>query len=80
MYVKPHKKPTKSQEKTTTLKLGHFQLSTPSFWTTLVCILCLFLFLQTAMTIYMFDHMVEKLSATQLKLVETILSINNKPQ
>ncbi len=60
--------------KTTTLKLGkYFQLNTPSFWTTLVCVLCTFVFFQTIATLFIFSKMTEKMLQHEEALIELIL-------
>jgi len=75
--MKKQKYTIEEKKALTTLKLGHFQLSTPSFWITVICILCMFLFLQISTTIYMFNKMTEKFMTHEEKLIELIVKSTN---
>lgn len=57
----------------TTLKLGHFQLNTSSFWLTLVCILCGFILFQCAANIFMYNKIMSKFLEHENELVKTII-------
>ena len=62
--------------KVTTLKLGNFSLSTPSFWITVICILCMFILMQIAINIHMYNRIMTRF----LEHEERILGFVVKPQ
>lgn len=71
--MKKQKHTIEEKKAITTLKLGRFQLSTPNFWITVICILCMFLFLQISTTIYMFYKMTEKFMIHEEKIIESVI-------
>lgn len=66
------------QKHLTTLKLGHFQLNTSSFWITVICILCMFLVIQLSVNIFMYNKIMNAFLMHENRLVETIMQVEHK--
>ncbi len=67
------KKQEAQPKNVTTLKLGHFQLNTSSFWLTLVCILCGFILFQCAANIFMYNKIMGEFLKHENEIVKTII-------
>lgn len=57
----------------TTLKFGHFQLNTSSFWLTLVCILCGFILFQCSANIFMYNKIMGEFLKHENELIKMIV-------
>jgi len=66
----------KDDNKFTSLKIGHFQLNTSSFWITVICILCMFLLCHTCINLYMYNKIMTKFIEHEDSMLKTIV----KPQ
>ena len=62
-----------NEPKHTTLKIGHFQLNTSSFWISVICILCMFLIWHVGMKLYMYNKLLTKFADHEEKVIKMML-------
>ena len=74
--IEPTSEP--EQQKVTTLRFGHFSLSTPSFWITVICILCMFMIMQIMINIYMYNKIMTRFLDHEERVMETVIQAANR--